>query len=144
MNPNELLVQLQDLDGHTGHLTGVWYQTVTYPDDRWRDDGQGMGFILDGETYLVSEDPDDGYRSSMESLKRGVQIPEGAIVSMFEPVELEFRYTDPYTKEYGYLKGSDMVVARDSKGRERLAFGTDNVGDYYPCFVAEYLAVPPE
>lgn len=88
-------------------------------------------FVLDGETYTVTEDADDGYRSSMKSIAKG-----GAEVSnKFPPCRV---LCSMQTKgEYSGV--DDLLVMRDMvTGKVVLTVGTENTDDYYPCYIANF------
>lgn len=88
-------------------------------------------FVLDGQTYTAIEDPDDGYRSSMEKLvKGGVDV-----TNRFPSCRVICSYR--IKGEYGTV--DDVLVMRDVvTGKEVLIIGTDNTDDYYPSFVSDF------
>lgn len=99
-------------------------------------DADGVAFTLSGVTYLVFEDPNDGYRSSagpllsfpghLYEIGTGGQYPD----YILEPVFVSHRAKG----EYG---GEDDILEVTSKATGKIIFivGTENVDDYYPSFV---------
>ena len=89
-------------------------------------------FRLDGVVYLAIEDPNDGYRSSMEGL---YDMGPGPMTNVFPACEV-----------VGSMKGPNEVhdhnntlVLRSTETRGTvLEVGTDNSDDYYPHFVAYF------
>ena len=121
----ESLVGEHELSGvDTGHVV---------LEDSWNDgeNASTLTFVLDGVTYTCTEDPSDGYRSSMRSLVVG-----GVTVSnTFAPQ----RVVCSHTTESEYGDGADLLVMRDVvTGKDVLTIGTDNVDDYYPSFIANF------
>lgn len=95
-----------------------------------------MTFILDDVAYQATEDPSDGYRSSLATF----EVVDGGFVSnRFEPVkvtaELVTKTGDPsYTQHQ-----SDILCLRDAQsGKSVLEVGTDRSDDYYPSYVANF------
>ena len=92
-----------------------------------------MLFTLDGKTYKATEDDDDGYRSMMGSLVLTDESPE----EKFDPIEVLCRHVIEHEGSYG--GEDDMLQFIDVKtGAIILEVGTENVGDYYPGFVATF------
>lgn len=85
-----------------------------------------ISFTLDGKTYTATEDPNDGYRSSM-----------GSLIVTKEKCKNNFA---PQRVVAHYINGShDTLEVIDCKtGAVVLRVGTDNSDDYYPSFVAEF------
>lgn len=127
-----LATKLEDLVGE--HLMDHTPSTdVRHPFDS---DSNGIAFTIDGNTYMVFEDGNDGYRPSAGPLLgfKGM------------PYEIGGDYG-----EYCRLKvvGS-MCLSGDNCSAHILEFrlvetgavvlrvGTDNDDDYYPSFVAEW------
>lgn len=123
------MTTLNDLVG-THELSGVEFNTLPADRERWRDEAQACSFVLDGVVYTVTEDPDDGYRSSMESIEVG-----GFVANRFEPqrvlCSMQLRGT--------YDSVDDILVMRDATtGKAVLEIGTSDTDDYYPSFVANF------
>lgn len=115
-------------------LSGVDFNTVKIPRN-WPEgsfeDGNSISFELDGKVYTAIEDPEDGYRSSMESL----QLVEGAVITNhFPPVKVIGRLKED-DKRWGH-KNDTLQFILTTNGKVILEVGTDNTDDYYPWFVA--------
>lgn len=121
---------LEDLvGGHT--LSGVDFDTTEIK--TWSEEfqkAQCIRFVLGGKTYVAVEDPDDGYRSTMEEIR----LSEKPCLKTF-----------PGVKVVGRMKGSDgcgrnntLQLVHAKTGKVILEVGTDNVDDYYPWYVATF------
>jgi hypothetical protein len=94
---------------------------------------QCINFVLDGKTYTAIEDPQDGYRSSMEKLI----LSDDVVSNTFEPVEVLVVHR---TQSEGYSSNCDILDFFDTQnGKRVLVIGTDNNEDYYPAFVANWI-----
>lgn len=92
---------------------------------------QVMRFRLDGKVYTATEDPSDGYRSSMNEITVG----DWPMTNVFQPVRVVGRHRTVY--EYG--GSSDVLELIDvGTGKTVIEVGTDNDDDYYPSFVANF------
>ncbi|MBK8810778.1 MAG: hypothetical protein IPN69_08625 [Acidobacteria bacterium] len=92
---------------------------------------QAMRFRLDGNVYTVTEDPEDGCRSTMKEITAG----DWPMTNVFQPVRVVGRHR-PFS-EYG--RGSDILELIDvGTGQTVIEVGTDNCHDYYPNFVANF------
>ena len=92
---------------------------------------QVMRFRLDGRVYTATEDPDDGYRSSM----REITVGDWSMTNVFQPVRVIGRHRT--AGEYGH--SSDVLELIDAgTGQTVIEVGTDNDDDYYPSFVASF------
>lgn len=100
-------------------------------------DADGVCFTLSNRTYLIFEDPSDGYRSTAGPIlsyegsayelgSSGVSFPN----YIKEPVICSHRTKGEYSSE-------DDVLEVRSKETGELIFevGTDSCDDYYPSFV---------
>lgn len=95
------------------------------------EDAEAIRFRLDGVTYTAIENPDDGYRSSMEKLFVSNDQP---MKNVFPPIRVlaKKKANDSYSN-------NDTLELIDIKtGKVVLEVGTDNVDDYYPCFVSSF------
>ncbi len=91
-------------------------------------DCNSISFILDGVVYTAIENPEDGYRCSMDKLI----IDNIKIRNTFEPVKVLVRKSPS--------EHSDILDFVDIKnGKTILLVGTENIDDYYPCFVSNFL-----
>lgn len=127
-------MELKDLIGKH-MLTGVDIGSRVrhpYKDEEYTENCQTISFVLDGVTYTVIENPDDGYRSSMREI-----ITDSIVVeNTFAPVEVlgVMRQRDEYGNVSDALDLLDTTTAKVV-----LSAGTNNTDDYYPCFVAEFM-----
>lgn len=122
-------VELQDLVGEHV-LTGVDFGTG--PRDAYDyEDPNTMTFVLDGVAYRITEDPSDGYRSSM----REIAVVENSVSNTFAPVKVVARY-----REKGEYHPHDEVLELidAANGKVILEAGTSNTDDYYPWFTANF------
>jgi len=86
-------------------------------------------FKLDDLIFEAVEDPQDGYRSSMGAIC--VMQTENAKFFHKKPLaKVTLQPMDRYEAE-----GYKLV---DEKGYIWLEFGTENMDDYYPCFIFHY------
>lgn len=91
------------------------------------DNGTYIYFILDGVTYLCTENPGDGYRSSMGSFE---VVTEYAVRNTF-PEQLVFGKMRPD----GYDRNDTIEFFDAESGNLVLALGTDAFDDWYPTFI---------
>ena len=106
-------------------------KVVTWGDNT--DDAAQIAFILDGVGYAATEDPDDGYRSSMGSL---APCPTDAISNTFEPQRVLASVRTKHD-EYGGI--DDVLEFRDVvTGKVVLEVGTADTDDWYPYFVGTF------
>jgi hypothetical protein len=111
-------------------LTGVEFGSVK---DRnaWGSMGDCnvMYFVLDGDTYMAQEDPDDGYRSTLWKIVRCKDSSD--VKNKFESCEV-----------IGIMgKGDEkdiLFLIDTTTGKEVLSVGTDSADDYYPCCVMHF------
>lgn len=119
------MVAFEDLLG-LHELSGLETSTEK-TNDYYNDDAMVVYFVLDGITYKAKEDPDDGYRSSMESFEVETEYK---VRNVFPPQKVFGKMRpDDYDKndtiEFFDVTTSELV----------LALGTDSYDDWYPCFV---------
>lgn len=90
---------------------------------------------LDGQCYWFQEDPDDGYRSSLGTIRRCSvdELPPGSFVG-FEPIAVMLRVR---TKAAAAYSSRDDVLYGVDERTSLVLFeiGTENIDDYYPSFV---------
>ena len=111
-------ILLEDLVGE--HiLSGVESNTIPGPEV----DCITLSFILDDITFSACEDAEDGYRSSMKELILG-----GKVNNTFPGIKVNIEYDN--TSNCDILNFIDIITKKIV-----LSIGTDNVDDYYPCFV---------
>jgi len=104
-------ITLEDLVGRH-NLSGVDF------------DGNDIIFVLDDVAFVAREDPQDGYRSSMDKL----DIYTSIVKNRFEAVEV-----------VAELNGGLLSLIDCDNGKEVLRAGTDDSDDYYPCFRNEWI-----
>jgi hypothetical protein len=81
-------------------------------------------FIFDDIVYCISEDEDDGYRSSMKELLIAIDTPR---LNVFEPVDVRC-----------VLESEELVVADVITGKDVLRVGTDTSDRWYPSFITNF------
>jgi hypothetical protein len=124
-------MELKDLVG--GHLLDA----VDFSNEQvktWGDRFEAsevMRFRLDGKVYTATEDPSDGYRSSMQDIAVG----DRPMTNTFEPLRVTGRHRtkNAYNDEDDVLELIDVVT-----GKIVIEVGTSNSDDYYPSFVAAF------
>ena len=128
---NEINVDLKSLVGeHKLSAVGFKEGTNCYCNDEPK---KIMLFTLDKITYKATEDDNDGYRSCMGELVITNEKPE----EQFKPIKVMCRHITKHVGGYG--DEDDMLEFVDIKtGEIILEVGTENVGDYYPGFVATF------
>ena len=126
----ELAKQLSDLVGeHT--MEAVPRLDVRHPFDP---DASGAAFTLSGNTYLVFEDPYDGYRSMASPLLGFI----GHAYQLGGSGNTE--YLRPPLKVFCTMEGegSGVLTMRDERGQVVFEIGTNNADDYYPSYIARW------
>lgn len=118
-------VELKELLGkHV--LTGVDFGMKPKATE-WDEAANTMSFVLDGRTLTAAEDPDDGYRSSLEEL---LETPDVVVKNVFVPCHVVGRAIN---------EDVDVVELVDEQtGKVVLAVGTADADDYYPSYVADF------
>ena len=92
-----------------------------------------IGFKKKTYVFEAVEDPDDGYRSFMESIE--VKDPEGLVFFKRPVARAEIRDSEQYDGGYEFV---------DDDGHVWLTFGTDYTDSYYPYFVFAWRAKEPQ
>lgn len=108
------------------YLTGVDHGILANKKSDYAEDAGCFCFILNGEAFCATEDPSDGYRSSMADLQ---QVPIWTVRNTFAPVLV----TLCMTADDNILEVSDAKT-----GQIVIEVGTDNADDYYPRFVGSF------
>lgn len=126
-------MQLEDLIGEHV-LTGVEFGVLPPDESRYRhEDANTMTFVLDGRAYCVTEDENDGYRSSMRDI---VEVPIETVKNVFAPVKVLARHR---TRSTGGSDAADILELIDCVTTKTvLEVGTENSDDYYPSYVANF------
>jgi hypothetical protein len=118
-------VNLSDLVG--GHvLTGVEMGRAKYK-ARYSDydESNYIKFCLDGVNYMCMEDPEDGYRSSMD----GVFVSDEPCSTVIPPPSV--------LAVMNMQDGSEILNLIDRETLETvLSVGTDRTDDYYPLSIS--------
>lgn len=126
-------MELKDLVG--GHTLDAVDFSREMIKETWGDgfeDCQVMRFRLDGKCYVATEDPSDGYRSSMKDI---VISDSAEMKNVFAPLKVVGRHRT--AGNYG--DQDDVLELIDSEtGEIVLEVGTTSVDDYYPGFVASF------
>jgi hypothetical protein len=116
-------VEFKDLLGKHD-LSGVDYIDIEADGEP----AQQCRFVLNGVTYTATEDPSDGYRSCLGTLKA---TPGRSVANTFKPCRVDAVLSPEPTE--------DCLVFHDANtGLEILRIGTHNDDDYYPSFVANF------
>ena len=109
------------------HLTG--YHILTgYCAGYNHIDGTNEGyFTLDGVTYVATEDPEDGYRSSLRAIRITDYLPSGYI--HIPPTKVLCTISDADDPHH-------LLLISDVRNNHELVMeiGTLEADDYYPCF----------
>lgn len=91
--------------------------------------GYGVVFTLDGVSYEVLEDPDDGYRSHCGELTVAEQPPKFSFPP--QPVLCAMRHNDPMVEQH-----DDILDFYNPETNQRiLSLGTANYDDWYPTLI---------
>ena len=132
MKKEEVEIDLKSLVGEH-KLSAVGFKDGDKKEWDYNTAKEVMLFTLDKVTYKATEDDNDGYRSCMGSLVITDEEPE----EQFKPIKVSCRHTTKHLGGYG--DEDDMLEFIDVKtGEIILEVGTENVGDYYPGFVATF------
>jgi hypothetical protein len=117
-------VSLQDLVGEH-MLSGVDMDTAKSKGHYESYDAAVMRFILDGKTYVATEDPEDGYRSCLDNIR------------VYDNYEV--KNTFPEHKVIGEM--NDEIVKFIDAGTQEvvLEIGTDYSDSYYPTCVLSFI-----
>lgn len=96
-------------------------------DSYYKDGINGAFFRINKKTFLITEDPNDGYRSSLDKI---LNTPH-SFENVFQPVSVYLR-----KGEYGEREIIRMInVENDLVVFE---FGTNSSDDWYPYFVCDF------
>lgn len=121
-------MELKDLAGR--HVfSGVDTTTIPNIDGYNKDvNCNVINFILDGVTYSVIGDADDGYRSSMKEIK----VVNIDVKNQFQPV-------DVYCNYEGNGSNDILKIIAVQNNKLILEVGTDYSDVYYPNFVSSFM-----
>lgn len=101
------------------------------------EDCRVIRFRLDGVVYAAIEDPDDGYRSSLDR----IVILEEPMTNVFTPIDVIVYIKTKTIDEKSGEEDGDVSILEivDRKNHKTvLEVGTDNTDDYYPYFVGVF------
>ena len=112
-------------------LLGVDFYNEQVERYGYREESAHCLFELDSGTYVVIENPGDGYRSHMDEIRKvDIQaknrFPGERVVAKFSQGEERYQTDDV------------VEFVSIATGKVVLAIGTRNTDDYYPWFCAEY------
>lgn len=132
-------IELADLIGEHW-LDAVDFNIIQH--EEWNGkyvDANSITFRLDGKCYTATEDPNDGYRSTMNQLfTKDVEMtnvfnPAWVICQAYEPGDDE-----PYS-DHSNDDGIHLIEFVDAwNGKVILMVGTDYGDGYYPSFVSNW------
>ena len=111
-------------------LSGVDFEVVKAT-ERYDEDANVMRLLIDGRIYVATEDPDDGYRSTLGTF----ELVDGPpIQNTFTPIPVIVS-----AREHGEDSKSDVIdFVAVATGKIVASVGTENTDDYYPYFVANF------
>ena len=118
-------MELKDLVGRH-KLSGVDYMP-SIMEDEFYNCCNDILFCLDGITYLMTEDEDDGWRSYMSE----IEVTGRKIKNIFPDQEVVCKYSDD---EYN----NNILRIYTLKGKLLLEVGTFDYDDWYPCAAFEW------
>ena len=126
-------MQLKDLQGKH-ELTGVDFGSCQ---DCYGDYVNCIWFVLGDETYMVSEDPEDGNRSAMKD----IALVEKKVKNKFQPVSVTGVHIVNLIEDVYYKRDEcDDVLQLVDDHTEKIVLevGTDYSDSYYPNFVCSF------
>lgn len=86
-------------------------------------------FVLDGTTIQADQDPDDGYRSTLGEIYVSEEaVPQADCFATITVMGLKQEHPD----------NDILELVNVASGKVVLSFGTDNTGDYYPSWHAQF------
>ena len=100
------------------------------PTEYYPGDCNVVRFVLDGITYKVIEDPDDGLRSFCEEL----QICDEVVSNNFSPQKVFGKMKE----NYEYTKNDVIQFSDAVTGKIVLEIGTDYYDDIYPTCIIKW------
>lgn len=128
-------ISIRDITGNF-LLTGVGFNAIPNNEEfREFNECNTITIILDDIPFTFVEDPQDGYRSTLDKVFVG-----GDVQTKFEPIEVcfEYRETSEYHSESDLIYGFDKNIEGCKNQDACLIIGTDNTDDYYPFYVATW------
>lgn len=128
-------VPLESMNDKKFKLDAVEYDNAYTT--HWDNEASALRFRLDGISYAAVENPDDGYRSSLDALI--IEPGDPKYINTFKPVEVVCKYISK--SDRGYRSSSDcdiLKILSVETGECVIEVGTDNTDDYYPSFVGDF------
>lgn len=126
---NSEFIELNIKQGR-GFLEGICDYTMEAKDD-WECDYNGYIFRLNGQNYVVWENPCDGYRSYCD-----IRLTDVPCKNTFPPQEVFVQSYNQENRDNETNQG--ILIYNIDDGSLILKIGTDNYDDYYPCAVMEF------
>ena len=124
-------IDLDTLVGeHTLDAVDTFTESIKQYGDHFEDCGV-IRFRLDGIVYTATEDPSDGYRSSMDKL---FVSPDEPMRNVFPAVRVLAR--KKANEKYSVNETLELIDV--VTGKVVMEVGTDNTDDYYPSFVSAF------
>lgn len=126
-------INLRDIQGEF-LLSGVGFGVVHSENVFESDDANTMTIILDDIPFTFVEDPDDGYRSTLDRVFIG-----GWVDTTFPPIVVRVEYDE--NSQYGEFDNNQLLYGFDIKLHDKkpcFIVGTDNTDDYYPMYIANW------
>lgn len=130
-------VEFDELVGRHS-LSAVWTDSVTGEDWAGREESSNcIYFRLDGEVYRAKEDPDDGYRSTLDYIE---VCPDVTPQNAFAEHEVVCFKSDTIlpTKYFGTDADDCLVFVDVCTGRVVMCIGTSMFDNYYPNYEAAF------
>ena len=126
-------IKLGDLVGE--HIfSGVDYiPSVLEPDDGFTEYGNTIIFCLDGINYMMTEDYEDVYRSTMTDLEVTNRVIRNSFIG--QPVKVN--YIETLNRGF-YEEKCDIIQILSLDGQTIMEAGTGSTDDYYPYVVFRY------
>lgn len=96
-----------------------------------------MYIRLNFRVYAIIEDPNDGYRSSMKE----VLIVDRVMKNVFPAVVVDVKRLNEYKRweDDSFPEAMHIIqLVEKRSGKVVVEFGTGNVDDYYPYYVAKF------
>jgi len=125
-------MKLKDLVGsHKLDAVDFSEESIKTWDDIF-EDCQVCRFRLDDIVYLVCENPNDGYRSSIKDLSTDVNAE---MKNTFTPIDIVARHITK--SEYGN-ENDVLEIINVNSGKIILEVGTKCIDNYYPGYIARF------
>lgn len=147
VSSDSLRVELTDLVG-IHEISAIWRGMITVPWLGGEETVQAVVLQLDDQFVLFTENPNDGYRSSLGDVYRTsasmwielcsevLNSPMPSLAPIHPPVMASFSIRD---RSYFHGERAEVLYAID-ECTDLCIFeiGTDNIDDYYPSFIFDW------